>query len=239
MQTLHVIMNQQHIEATRLPGKTVVVLDVVFATTTIAMALHHGATDVLTVSEVEQARRHQGLDDIILAGEKDAVVPDGFVTFAPMELSRQPLAGKRLVLVTTNGTVALDNSRGAAHIYTAALVNANAVVRRLLERHRQGTILLVCSASRHRFNIEDFFGAGVLVQRLTAADPTRFSLTDAAIASRNLARGTSVHEALFDSRVGRMMRDLNLQGDLELAARMDAYDILPELIGESVVVSGT
>lgn len=238
MQTLHVIMNQQHIERERLPGKTVVVLDVLFATTTIAMALHHGATDVITVSEVDQALRYRGSSDFILAGEKDAVIPDGFVTFAPVELSRLELAGRRLVLVTTNGTVALDNSRGAAHIYTGALVNAGAIVRRLLDHHHDGTILLVCSASRHRFNIEDFIGAGVLVERLVGAAPERFALSDAALAARNLARNSDVREALFDSRVGRMMQEMNLVEDVELAARMDTYDVTPKLLGDSVTTRG-
>ena len=145
MQTLHVIMNQQHLEAERLPGKTVVVLDVIFATTTIAMALHHGAREVHTVGEVDEARQHAD-SGAILAGEKDAIVPEGFFSFSPTLLSQQPLCDQRLVLVTTNGTVALANSRPAAHIYTAALVNTSAISKHLLAYHTEGTVLLVCSA---------------------------------------------------------------------------------------------
>ncbi len=234
MQILHVIMNQQHLEAERLPGKTVVVLDVLFATTTIAMALNDGARDVLTVAEVDEARA-RGDGNALLAGEKDAEVPEGFTSFAPTVLAREPLRDRRLVLVTTNGTVALHNSRGAAHVYTAALVNTAAVARRLLDHHAEGTILLVCSASRHRFNIEDFVGAGLLAEHLARAAPDRFALTDAAIAARMLATGADLGKVLRESRVGRMMSDMGLHADVELATRVDCYDVVPSLRGDVLV----
>src|SRR5690606_6663347 len=140
----------------------------------------------------DEARRYEG-EGVILAGEKDAEIPDGFDTFAPEVLSRRPLAGKRLVLVSTNGTVALANSRGAAAVYTAALVNNGAVASHLVDHHRDGTILLVCSAARHRINVKDFIGAGLPVEALVLAVPDRLALTDAALAARTL--GASAHNA--------------------------------------------
>ncbi len=233
MQTLHVIMNQQHIEPRRLPGKVAVVLDVVFATTTVAMALAEGAREVIAVPEIADAIGYAG-DDTVLAGEKDAEVPPGFEHFAPTVLSRAGLRGRRLVLVTTNGTVALANSAGAAHVYAAALVNAEAVCSRLLERHREETLLLVCSASRHRFNIEDFIGAGYLVSRLTAADPDRFALTDSAAAARHMADSSDIRASLHGSRVGRLMRVMGLSDDVDFAAGIDRFDIVPRYSGGAI-----
>ena len=235
MQTLHVIMNQQHLEPKRLPGKVSVVLDVVFATTTVAMALAEGVREVVAVPEVEDARQYAA-HDTILAGEKDAVVPAGFEHFAPTVLARAPLLAKRLVLVTTNGTVALANSVGSAHVYTAALVNAGAVCRRLLEQHREETVLLVCSASRHRFNIEDFVGAGHLVSRLASAAPRRFALTDAALAARHLAETCDIRSVVHDSRVGRMMGSMGLSADLDFAVKIDRYDVVPRYSGNRIRV---
>ncbi len=226
MQTLHVIMNQQHLESGRLPGKVAVVLDVVFATTTVAMALAEGAREVIAVPEVEDALDHAG-EDSILAGEKDALVPEGFLHFAPTALSRVGLRDRRLVLVTTNGTVALANSATATDVYAAALVNAEAVCRRIVERHREQTVLLVCSASRHRFNTEDFIGAGHLVRRLTDLAPGRFALTDAAKTAQHVANTSDIPSALHQSRVGRLMADMGLAADVDFAARIDCYDIVP------------
>ncbi|GJL80784.1 MAG: putative 2-phosphosulfolactate phosphatase [marine bacterium B5-7] len=235
MQTIHVIGNQQHLDSARLPGKVAVVIDVLFATTTIAMALDGGAREVIAVPEIDEARSFAGEPDTILAGEKDAEIPDGFMTFAPLVLSKTQLSGKRLVLVTTNGTVALKNSEGATHIYTAALVNAAAIARHIVKNHFDETILLVCSASRHRFNIEDYVGAGIIVDYLMRADVNRFQPTDSAIAANTLAKPDRLTGILKDSRVGRMMSEMQLGMDVDFAARLDCYDIVPRFDNTRIV----
>ena len=95
-QKLHVIQNQQHLDPEKLPGKVVVVFDVIFATTTIAMALANGASEVITVPEIDDARK-LGADGVVLAGEKNAEIPSGFQTFAPLGLSKCELKQKKLV----------------------------------------------------------------------------------------------------------------------------------------------
>ncbi len=227
MQIIHVIANQQHLDPKRLPGKVVVVLDVLVATTTIAMALAAGAEAVHTVREIEDARdaaHSLPADSVILAGEKDAVTPPGFATFAPVGLSKYELVGKRLVLVSTNGTVALANAAGAEHIYASALVNASVTADRLFHHHRDATILLVCAASRDRFNIEDFVGAGTLVEMLFRKDPQRFALTDAAVAARALANCSDLPDLLMSSRVGRLLQSMDLREDVELASDLDRFN---------------
>lgn len=227
MQTVHVITNQQYLDHRKLPNKVVVVLDVLLATTTIAMALHRGAREVITVPEVEDAYPYQE-SGTILAGEKDAVTPPGFETFSPAQLSRHIVPDARLVLVSTNGTVALHNANKARHLYTGALVNATALTDHLLKFHPDETILLVCAASRHRFNIEDFIGAGVLVDQLANQEPQRFNLTDAALAARTLAATTDIKKVMHDSRVGRLLYSMDLADDIELSATLDCFDVVPK-----------
>ncbi|MGI9315776.1 MAG: 2-phosphosulfolactate phosphatase [bacterium] len=227
MQTLHVITNQQYLDRQRLPGKVVVVLDVLLATTTIAMALHHGAREVITVPEVKDAYPFQN-SETLLAGEKDAAIPPGFETFAPARLSQHIKPDTRLVLVSTNGTVALHNANKASHLYTGALVNATAMSRHILKHHTEETILLVCAASRHRFNIEDFIGAGVLVDQLARRAPERFNLTDAAVASRSLATTVDITTMMHESRVGRLLHSMDLAEDIALSATLDCYHVVPK-----------
>ena len=234
MQTLHVITNQQYLDQQRLPNKVAVVLDVLLATTTIAMALHHGAREVITVPEVEDAFRFQE-SGTILAGEKDAVSPPGFETFAPVQLSQHIKADTRLVLVSTNGTVALHNANKASHLYTGALVNASALTRHLFDHHPSETILLVCAASRHRFNIEDFIGAGVLVDQLTTLSPDRFNLTDAAVAARTLANTVDISQSMHESRVGRLLHSMDLAADIALSANLDCFNVIPKCTDGRIV----
>ncbi|MFT5112650.1 MAG: 2-phosphosulfolactate phosphatase [Parasphingorhabdus sp.] len=237
-QTLHIIMNQKYLDSERLPGKTAVVFDVLLATTTIAMALNAGASEVYTVPEVEQARQlalQFNDQNSILAGEKDALVPQGFESFLPTQLATNPLDGKRLILVSTNGTVALHNALNASSILTCAIVNIGAVAEHLLTQHNSGTILLVCSASRHRFNIEDFLGAGLLVGRLNKLAPNRFNLTDSATAALHLAQTDNTEFILAQSRVGRVLADLDMHDDVILSGKLDHYNVAPKLVSGRLI----
>jgi hypothetical protein len=47
MQKIHVLLKKEELDAQRLDGKVVVVLDILFATSSIVTALAHGATEVI------------------------------------------------------------------------------------------------------------------------------------------------------------------------------------------------
>lgn len=228
-QRVHVVMNQHYLLPERLPGKTVVVFDVLLATTTIAMALHLGASEVYAVAEVETAKHlAQRFDrsEVILAGEKDASVPDGFESFQPSKLQNLRWAGKRLILVSTNGTVALQKSQSAANLYSCALVNAKRTAEQILQQHHEGTILLVCAASKQRFNMEDFIGAGLLINRLLQAEPGRFELSDSAQTAHSLAANSRPADLVRQSRVADFLESSGMLADVNLACIEDSMPVI-------------
>src|SRR5690606_28803462 len=53
---IHVLTKREELDTVRLPGKVVVVLDILFATTTMVTALAHGATEVIPVLDEAGAR---------------------------------------------------------------------------------------------------------------------------------------------------------------------------------------
>lgn len=228
---VHVLMRKEDLDAERLPGKVVIVLDVLFATTTIAAALAAGATEVIPALDGDAAKaaangRKEG--SYVLSGELRAETIPGFHHPSPLALTRKaPLSGNTLIYATTNGTVAIAKSAGAAHVYAAALVNALAVVDRVRDRHPEETVLIVCSGSVQNFNLEDFYGAGHLA-RLFARDGD-VELSDAALAAIKLFDGTTPDECLRDSRVGRMMRDRGLDEEVAYAAQRDVLGVIPRL----------
>ncbi len=240
-QRLHVLMKKEELDAERLPGKVVIVLDVLFATTTIAAALDAGASEVVPTLDGEAARRAalgRAEGSFVLAGELRAETIAGFAHPTPLALGRHaPLAGKALIYSTTNGTVALAKAALAAHVYAAALVNARAVVAFVRERHREETVLLVCSGSVENFNLEDFYGAGHLAG-LFAAAGAAMDLSDAALAARKLHDGTTALECLRESRVGRMMLERGLDDEVAYAATKDRLDVVPRLEGSRLVAVG-
>lgn len=253
---LHVVLYKEELDPRRIEAHVVVVIDVLFATTTIATALARGAGRVIPALDEAEARalaREQPPGSYLLAGEKDAVILPGFAPPAPLALSRHGLTGKQLIYATTNGTVALRRAAGAGAVYAAALVNGAAVAGWIRRYHRHQTVLLLCAGSAGRFNLEDFYGAGHLAYHLTggaageegqAGVPgTGWELTDAARAALALysgapggrsaggaaARAEWGWACLAQSRVGRMMAALGHGDEVRHAARADLLPVVPRL----------
>ncbi|MFZ5814211.1 MAG: 2-phosphosulfolactate phosphatase, partial [Bacillota bacterium] len=181
---LHVLGRKEELDPERIRRSVVVVLDVLFATSTITTLLAHGARAVIpALGESEALQLAERHPDAILAGEREADPIPSFEAPTPLELLKCGVAGREIIYATTNGTVAARRAAGARAVYAGCLLNGPAVARRLLEHHRAETVLLVCAGSAGRFNLEDFYGAGYLVSLLWEGP---WCPTDAAVAAAGL-----------------------------------------------------
>ncbi len=230
---VHVLFSKEGLDHERLEGKVAVVLDVLFATSTIISAFAKGAIEVIpTLDEAganAEARKHPP-DTFVLAGELYAVTLPGFAPPTPLALNEYPLSGRSLIYSTTNGTVALKQSSPADHVYAGALVNGKAIVQRLLDAHAGKNVLIVCSGSMGSPNLEGMYGAGYLVDLLVNAmgtDGDTFS--DASLAARAVFRAEPAEQALLRSRVGRIMIERGLQHEVQFASQLGVLDVVPEL----------
>ncbi|HEX6530753.1 MAG TPA: 2-phosphosulfolactate phosphatase [Burkholderiales bacterium] len=224
---VHVLTKKEELDSVRVPGKVVVVLDILFATTTMVTALAHGAKEIVPVAD-ESAARACAADfpGCVLAGELYAETLPGFAHPAPLALVAHGVQDKSVVYSTTNGTVAMTQAAGAARVYCGALLNARALVQHILARHERETILIVCSGSGNNFNFEDFYGAGYFVECLR--EQVR-DFSDAAKAALALYRHARAPDALLDCRVGRMMAARGLAHEVEFASRLDALPVVAAL----------
>lgn len=226
---VHVLTKKEELDTVRLPGKVVVVLDILFATTTMVTALAHGAKEVVPVldeSAAYEESRQFPESSFVLAGELYAETLPGFAHPAPLSLLEHGIEGKSVIYSTTNGTVAMGLAAAASRVYCGALLNARALVEYVLARHPGQTVLIVCSGSGNNFNFEDFYGAGYFVECLL---PRVTDLSDAAKAALALYRHAKAPEALLDCRVGRMMAARGLAREVEFACRRDAFPVVAAL----------
>lgn len=242
MSKLHVLMRKEDLDPGRLAGKAVVVIDVLFATSTIATAFEHGAVDVVPAAGPEAARavaRAGGDGEVILAGEHNMRSIPGFASYAPMALSREPLAGRRLVYSTTNGTVALWRARGAERVYAGALLNGAAVAADIKATCAERTVVLVCAGSGGEFNLEDFYGAGYIADCLLAGEG-HWRASDAALAARACYRQYAEDPAgcLAASWLGRLLERVGSGEEMRYAARPGAFPVVPVMDGERLVPAG-
>ena len=146
-------------------GRTVIVTDVLRATTTIVNSLFNGCAQVLPQPTLEAARHtHLQVENSLLGGERGGKIVDGFHHGnSPIEYTRELIEGKSLVLATTNGTVAMEHCRGAKRVLIGAMVNLDALVS-LIGREEEVTI--VCSGTDGFVTSEDVIFAGALIERL-------------------------------------------------------------------------
>jgi 2-phosphosulfolactate phosphatase len=215
-------------------GRTVFVIDILRATTTMCAALSHGAKAIIPVASTEEALRLAqtiGSADVILAGEKNCVRIPGFqLGNSPLEVTESAVRGKTIIATTSNGTNALLACQGAGAVYPVAAVNLTTAAEKarevLLADH---DILVVCAGRDGSFSLDDAYCAGRLIAAILGDRKPRRGLNDAAIACLDLVRryGDDWERPLAYSRAGRELIKLGFRPDLRDASRLDAYPVLP------------
>lgn len=231
---IHVLTKREELDTVRLPGKVVVVLDILFATTTMVTALAHGATEVIPVLDEAGARAvSQQLPEgsFVLSGELMAQTLPGFAHPAPLALVEHGVQGKTVVYSTTNGTVAMAHAAAADRVYCGSLLNAGHLARHIAGTHPRETVLLVCAGSANNFNLEDFVGAGAFVAHFREILGEEADFSDAAKAALAVYRDATLPQTLLDCRVGRLMARKGLADEVRFACRENAFPVVPALEG--------
>jgi 2-phosphosulfolactate phosphatase len=212
----------------------VVIIDIFRATSSICYGIENGAEAIIPVSQVEEcsAYREKGLD-YLLAAERDGKVVDGFdFGNSPFSYTAEKVAGKTVVLTTTNGTHALHLSRSAKKIVIGSFLNLTALSNWL--KTQQENILLVCAGWKNNFNLEDTLFAGAVIEQLKT---TSFELDDAAIAANDLFQlgKDDINHYLKKTSHGERMKKLGIEKDIEFCLQVDIATAIPVLQGERLV----
>ena len=125
-------------------GVVVVVVDVIRAFTTAAIAFEGGASELVCAPSVPAAR---GLRrDELLVGEVGGLRPAGFdFGNSPAELAGARLKGRRLIHATTNGTRGLVRASDTAALLALSAVNVAATARWIAWHHPGTPCVVVCT----------------------------------------------------------------------------------------------
>ena len=215
-----------------LGGRGIVVIDVLRATTTIVTALANGAKAVIPAATSEEAVRlasHLEKDGVLLAGERRSVKIDGFALGnSPREMTPAAVAGKTIVLATTNGTPALVAAQGGEPV----LVGAPANFRALGEQAHQllaarGDLVIICAGREKQLAIEDGYAAGRLIKAVRRG-MKRLQLNDGAHAAVALTTAfLGWKEAVEGSDAARQLAEVDLAEDVPFAAKQDRFAVVP------------
>jgi 2-phosphosulfolactate phosphatase len=216
--------------------KVVVIIDVFRATSTIAAALHNGAAAVVPVASVQECiELGKQTPNSITAGERDGKVAEGLeYGNSPSEYPVSFIAGKKLILTTTNGTRLLHMVQGASDIITGSFLNLSAVCDFLVKE--QKNVILGCAAWKDRFNLEDSLFAGAVVNKVKEHFATNCDSTRAVNYLYESSKGGDVISFLKDSSHYRRLSAYGLERDMEYCATPDLHPVVPILRGKELLV---
>ena len=239
---LNVIFTPAEIQALvqrDLKDTTCVVFDVLRATSSIVTALANGAEKIIPVQEISEAvviRR--GQPDVLLAGERDGVRIradlSGGVDFdfgnSPREFTREKVAGKTIVMTTTNGTRALRAASQSRLALVGSFLNLQATAD-FISKIQPSELLLICSGTYEGAALEDSLAAGALcdaVWKNFHAD----DIGDSAEMARQiyLEAKSDLAVAMRGSWNARRLSAMpELQGDVPFCLRQNVFNLVAVL----------
>ena len=235
-----------------LKGNLCAVIDVLRATSTIITALASGATEVRPCMSAEEAKKgaaRMPQGSCLIGGEEMGESIPGFdLGNSPLEyMAGEVVGGKIIFSYTTNGTGAIRKAYTACGqpVYIAALINvsaASAVMVKEAKGQQPKGITIVCAGRYGGPSTEDFFCAGMMVDRIarelhkqgikTQLSETASAASDLAAANRGNGLGV-----LTSSEHGRFLESIGFGDDLIFASRIDLYSVAPVFDGDRVVLT--
>ncbi len=213
-------------------GTTAIVVDVLRASSTIVQALSNGAREVVPVATPAEAGElavKAGRGDVILGGERDGKMIEGFdLGNSPFEYSSDRISGRTIVFASTNGAPALVRCKTAENVLVATFNNYSAAVA--AARDFGNDVSIICSGRVGKFSMEDFVCAGKLVEGLSQQNSALAH--DGAQAAYDLFRyyRSQLTEVVKNSFHGKYLAGLGFEADLEHCAKVDSHQVVPALI---------
>jgi 2-phosphosulfolactate phosphatase len=230
---IDVLFGVQHLTPQDVQGRVVAVIDVLRASTTIAVALANGARAVIPFESSEEAimrSKQMERGAFLLAGERRMLKMEGFdLGNSPREHTAESVEGKTVLLTTTNGTKALLSVQGARDVVVASYVNLTGVTTMLRAALRGGAdITLVCAGQDRQFALEDAACAGRYVHNVSKrlAD---LDMNDAALAASLIDRkyGDNLLRLFNTAAHGRALAAAGFEEDLAACAAVDSFPVIP------------
>lgn len=216
-----------------IENSIVVVIDILRATSSITYGIENGAEAIIPVMNVEDclAYADQGF---LLAAERNGEVVAGYdFGNSPFSYTGEKVAGKTIVLTTTNGTKAMHLAQERAYqVIVGSFLNLSAVCDYLKKENKD--VLLLCAGWKDNFNLEDTLFAGAVVEQLqgdfTVGDDSSVAALDMYQLAKDDLRGY-----LQKSSHNHRLIKLNIEEDVRFCLKIDVCKAIPVLQGEMLV----
>lgn len=217
------------------PAESLVIFDLFGASTMITAALQNGALRAIPLGSVEEGiklREILGNDNVVLCGETDGELANGFdLGNSPTSLPAVKIKDTLFAYLSEELVETGDLSEQTPNIWLGCFNNINAIALNLLD---QKLIHLVCLGKGENLSFEDAVCAGMLIDLLWKGNPDEKGLNDAASTARFLygRHANNIFGLLKESTRGRAMVAKNNQNDLEYFAQIGQTNVIPQLAAD-------
>ncbi|TRX56291.1 2-phosphosulfolactate phosphatase [Fulvivirga sp. M361] len=232
MKTIDVCLSPDLIHLHDISDKNVVVVDILRATSCMVSGLANGVKSITPFASLDLccAMKEKGY---LIAGERGGQKVEGFdLGNSPFDYMNAKVKGHKIAVTTTNGTVAIDKSKGAVSVVIGAFLNLSAVASYL--RKREESVLIFCAGWKGKVNLEDSLFAGALVEELQN-DFTNECDSPLLVQAAYQNMKHDLVGFIKNSSHAKRLNRLNVHEDIEFCMKQDEYDVLPVLNGDELV----
>ncbi|MEM9857283.1 MAG: 2-phosphosulfolactate phosphatase, partial [Bacteroidota bacterium] len=150
MKTLDVCLSPDLIHLHHLNDKSVVIVDILRATSCMVSGLANGVDHIIPFADLNECRKMKD-QGYLIAGERGGEKVEGFdLGNSPFDYMNSQVKGRKVATTTTNGTVAIEKSKGAKNIIIGAFLNITAVADFL--RKREESVIIFCAGWKGKVN---------------------------------------------------------------------------------------
>jgi len=212
-------------------GSTFIVVDLLRATTTIAVLFSRGLRRLTVTATTDGARTlARSRPAALLMGEEGGVAPPGFALGnSPLEAAESDLEGREAIMATTNGSRAICRAASRGPTFPGALANIAAVCD-TVRSARDVTIVCAGNEGGALIALEDVCAAGALVAALRVRDRALES-SDAALLAETVWQRDGARLATTSSHAAHL-RSLGFGADIEYAVRPNTAGVAPAVIDQ-------
>lgn len=240
---IDLIVSADDIKKEKVLGKTVVVIDILRATSVIITAVSNGCDGVIPVLTIEEALEIASKDrnKFILGGERKALKIEGFdCSNSPLEYTKEAVKDKTVVITTSNGTRAIKGSEGAGNILLGSFINGKAVAEKVIEIGDD--VVFVNAGTLGQFSIDDFICSGYIIDCILKGiygsenfesalkeNDQKVELFDVAKTAHYIYENNKdVKGFIKYARHYKRIEELNFLDDLEYCITKDIIQTVPE-----------
>lgn len=233
MPKIEVCLTPALLDLYAIENSIVVVIDILRATSSITYGIENGAEAIIPVMNVEDCLAYTD-KGCLLAAERNGQVVEGFdFGNSPFSYTAEKVAGKTVVLTTTNGTKAMHLAQERAYqVIVGSFLNLSAICNYLKKENKDA--LLLCAGWKDNFNLEDTLFAGAVIEQIQNDFTVGDDASVAALDMYQLAKG-DLREYLKKSSHSHRLIKLNIEEDVKFCLKLDVCQAIPILDGEKLI----